>query len=142
MGAVAVLRAMSALGVTADAAVLECPFDRLINAVRARFRAMGLPAFPGAGLMVFWGGWQHGYNGFAHNPVEYARKIACPVLLLHGRDDARVRASQVEAIYQNLPGRKAMHVFEGLGHDSYAAKRPEQWKEWVGDFLKGAESAG
>ena len=54
----------------ADAAVLECPFDTMLNAVRARFTAMGLPSFPGAGLMVFWGGWQHGYNAFAHNPVN------------------------------------------------------------------------
>jgi alpha-beta hydrolase superfamily lysophospholipase len=135
MGAAAVLRAMAVRGVTADAAVLECPFDTMLRAVGARFKAMGLPPFPGALLMVFWGGWQHGYNAFAHKPVEYAKSVRCPVLLLHGREDRRVSVPQVESIYQNLPGEKEMHVFDGLGHESYAAKRPQHWKEWVGGFL-------
>jgi alpha-beta hydrolase superfamily lysophospholipase len=140
MGAVATLRAMSELGVTADAAILESPFDRLLNAVGARFTAMGLPTFPGAAMMVFWGGWQHSYNGFTHNPVEYAKAVGRPVLLMRGRDDARVGADQVEAIYANLPGPKELHVFEGVGHESYAAKRPEEWREQVGRFLEKTET--
>ena len=84
MGSVAVLRAVAELGIRPDAVVLECPFDRLVNTVSNRFQAMGLPAFPCAHLLVFWGGWQHGFNGFEHNPVEYAGKVDCPALLLHG----------------------------------------------------------
>jgi alpha-beta hydrolase superfamily lysophospholipase len=136
MGAVATLRAMSDLGVKADAVILESPFDRLINAVGARFSALGVPTFPGAALMVFWGGWQHGYNGFTHNPVEYAKAVGGPVLLMRGRDDVRVGADQVEAIYANLQGPKALHAFDGVGHNSCAAERPEEWKECVGRFLE------
>jgi alpha-beta hydrolase superfamily lysophospholipase len=135
MGAAAILRALAIHGTKADAAVLECPFDRLLSTVEARFRAFGLPSFPAARLMVFWGGVQHGYNGFDHNPVEYAASVDCPVLLLHGRHDRRVTCEQVESIYQNLRGRKQLHIFEGLGHESYVVPRREEWKGCVERFL-------
>jgi alpha-beta hydrolase superfamily lysophospholipase len=137
MGAAAVLRALGRGGVEADAAVLECPFDRLLSAVRARFAAVGLPAFPAAHLLVLWGGALHGFNGFAHNPVEYARQVACPVLLLHGDCDNRVSCRQVESIYRNLAGPKQLRLFAGAGHQSHAATRPDEWKECVGRFLRG-----
>jgi alpha-beta hydrolase superfamily lysophospholipase len=136
MGAVASLKALADGTVAAEAAILESPFDRLINTVKTRFATMGLPAFPAAHLMVFWGGVLHGYNGFAHNPAEYARRVRCPVLLMYGRDDRRVRYAEVEAVYRALPGEKQMHVFEGLGHESYAAARPEEWKSLVAAFLQ------
>jgi uncharacterized protein len=135
MGAAAVLRAMAVHGVKADAAVLECPFDTLLHTVEARFAAMGVPAFPGAELLIFWGGLQHGFNGFAHNPVDYARSATGPILMLHGAQDRRVSRPQLESIYANLPCEKELHVFEGLGHESYTAKRPEEWKECVSEFL-------
>ena len=140
MGAAAVLRAMAVQGVKADAAVLECPFDTLLHTVEARFAAMGIPAFPGAELLVFWGGLQHGFNGFAHNPADYARCATGPILMLHGAEDQRVTRAQAESIYANLPCEKELHFFDGLGHESYAAKRPEEWKEWVGRFLHKTET--
>jgi alpha-beta hydrolase superfamily lysophospholipase len=135
MGAAAVLRALACQGVEAEAAVLECPFDRLLSTVKARFRTLGVPSFPAAHLLVFWGCVQLGYNGFGHNPFTYARRVRCPVLVLHGRDDRRVRCSEVRAVYDALPGEKQLHVFEGLGHESYAGPRPEEWKACVGAFL-------
>jgi len=137
MGAAAVLRAMAHHPIEPDAVVLECPFDRLLSTVEARFAVTGLPSFPAARLLVFWGGVQHGFNGFNHNPVEYARSVKCPALLLHGTHDQRVSSEQVQSIYQNLGGQKQRHFFDGLGHESYAAQRPEEWKESVARFLHG-----
>jgi alpha-beta hydrolase superfamily lysophospholipase len=136
MGAAAVLRAMAVHDVTADAAVLECPFDRLLHTVQRRFRAMGVPVFPAAHLLVFWGGVLHGYNGFSHNPAAYARRVRCPVLLLHGRDDYKVRAPEIEAVHRALPGETRLHVFDGLGHESFAAQRPDEWKAVLASFLQ------
>jgi alpha-beta hydrolase superfamily lysophospholipase len=135
MGSAAVLRALAEVGVEADAAVLECPFDRMLTTVRARFRAMGVPSFPSAQLLMFWGGVQHGFNAFRHQPVEYARAVKCPVLLLHGEHDRRVSVAQVEEIHANLAGRKALHVFAGLGHESYVGRRADEWKGVVREFL-------
>ncbi len=137
MGAAAVLRALARQAMRPDAVMLECPFDRLLSTVEARFRVLGLPAFPAARLLVFWGGWQHGFNGFGHNPAAYARRLTCPALLLHGTLDNRVSGAQIASIYHNLGGAKQLHSFEGAGHESFAAGRPQEWSACVGRFLHG-----
>jgi alpha-beta hydrolase superfamily lysophospholipase len=142
MGAAAVMRAAGRLAVEADAVVLECPFDRMLNAVRARFRAFGVVSFPFAESLVFWGGAQHGFNAFAHNPVGYARGICCPVLLMQGSRDGRIRPDQTQAIFEQFPGQKELHFFAGLGHHSYVARRPAEWHEQVGAFLERAVPSG
>jgi alpha-beta hydrolase superfamily lysophospholipase len=137
MGSVAILRALAVHGVRADAAVLECPFDRMLSAVENRFDLMGLPSFPAAHLMVFWGGMQHGFDGFAHNPVTYAAQTTCPVLLLQGDQDVHVSVAQAEEVFANLAGEKQLHVFAGAGHEVYVCHREGEWMEHVGPFLKG-----
>jgi hypothetical protein len=137
MGATAVMRAIAQKGTAPDAVILESPFDRLLNTVRHRFAAMGTPAFPGAELIVFWGGVQQNIDGFAHNPVTYASAIKCPVLLLHGAADTRVTQQEAIAIYNNLPGRKQLVVFpNSVGHGSLAIDDPNLWKQQVSGFLR------
>ena len=105
MGGAAVLRAL-AVGESRPAAViLECPFDRLLRPRRTAF-AVGLPSFPAAELLVFWGGVQHGYSGFDHNPVEYAAAVECPTLFLHGERDARVAPAEAREVFDRLGGKK------------------------------------
>jgi alpha-beta hydrolase superfamily lysophospholipase len=138
MGSAAILRAFSLHpDLQPAAAVLECPFDKLRSTVANRFTAMGLPTFPGADLLLFWGSVQIGVNGYHHNPVDYAKAARCPILLLHGAKDPRVLPEQAEAIFQNLAGDKHYKVFETAGHESLLAVSPEEWKESVAEFLTG-----
>ena len=87
MGAAAVLRAVASCDVQPDAIIAEAIFDKMLNTVRHRFEAMGVPSFPSAQLLVFWGGRQAGFNGFAHNPVDTPPPSAAHSL------SARVRRS-------------------------------------------------
>jgi alpha-beta hydrolase superfamily lysophospholipase len=135
MGSAAILRAIAVEGVKPDAIIIESPFNRLLDTVRNRFDAMGVPSFPGAELVVFWGGVQQGFDGFAHNPVDYARSVECPTLLMHGERDSRVTTTQARAIYEQLGGRKEFVSFPGVGHESLIAAAPEVWKEHVAQFL-------
>jgi alpha-beta hydrolase superfamily lysophospholipase len=135
MGAAAILRAVSTGAVRPEALLLESPFDRLLTTVENRFAAMKLPTFPCARLIVFWGGVQHGFNAFQHNPFDYARFVDCPTLLLHGEKDPRVNGAQAKAIYANLAGTKQFEVFGGVGHESCMSACPLQWKQCVGAFL-------
>ncbi len=64
MGAAAVLKAVADDKLQPAALILECPFDSLIGTVRHRFTSRGVPSFPLADLLVFWGGAQEGFNGF------------------------------------------------------------------------------
>lgn len=135
MGAAAVMRAIHSLAVQADGVVLECPFDRFLTTVRHRFRAMGVPPFPGAELLVFWGGLQHGFLGFRHDPISYGDAISAPVLLLHGGKDRRVRPEEVRRIAERMPGRVELHVFERIGHESYCAADPVRYRDIVVSWL-------
>jgi uncharacterized protein len=135
MGSVAVMRAVAQEGVVPTAIILESPFDRLLSTVRHRFEAMGVPAFPGAELIVAWGGWQQGIDGFGHNPVEDAQKIRCPVLLMYGEYDQRVTLGEVRSIFAALPGRKQLAVFPAVDHGSLAGDDPLKWQQQVQQFL-------
>jgi len=136
MGSAAVLRAIAAAGVRPDAVILESPFDRLLATTRNRFRAMGLPAFPSAELLLFWGGVQQGFDGFAHNPVDYAAGVDCPALLLHGERDPRVTVEQAGMVFERLPGPKERVLFPGAGHEMLIAAAPELWYQSVARFLE------
>ncbi len=135
MGSAAILRAIAVNGVRPTAIIVECPFDRLLSTAANRFAAMRLPAFPAAHLLIFWGGVQLGFNGFRHNPVEYARDVTCPVLLMQGARDARVTKPQAESIFQNFRGPKEFVVFPDAGHESYLGADPALWTESVSKFL-------
>jgi alpha-beta hydrolase superfamily lysophospholipase len=136
MGSAAVLRAIAVKGVDADGVIVECPYDRLLSTVANRFSAMGLPAFPFAHMLVFWGGLQHGMNGFAHNPVEYAASVRSPALLMHGSRDPRVSVAEVSSIFEKLAGEKQFVLFPQAGHESYSAVDAARWNEAVDDFLE------
>ena len=137
MGSAAILRALDVHRVAADGAILECPFDRLVHAVATHCRLAGLPALLTAPALVFWGSLRLGFNGFRHNPADHARGVRCPVLLLHGTNDVKTPSVQVASVYANLAGDKSVHYFEGLGHESYVEKQPEEWKRQVRRFLLG-----
>ena len=135
MGAAAILRAAHAHSIEPAAMILECPFDRLLTTTQNRFTSMRLPAFPFAQLLVFWGGTQQGFNGFKHDPAEYARSVHCPTLLMHGARDPRVTVEQIKNIYDHLPGIKTLEQFSSLGHGSAVSDQSDAWRDSVQKFL-------
>lgn len=134
MGSVAILRAVAVHGVEADGLMIESVFDTLRNTVRNRFRAMGVPAFPNADLLVFWGGREWGVNAFRHNPADYAASVQIPILFFHGADDPRATLEEARRVYDAVPGRKYFITFENTGHESLVIRNPEAWREAVRKF--------
>lgn len=135
MGSVAILRAIYIHQAQPTAIILEAVFDRMLTTVKHRFSVMGIPAFPGAHLLVFWGGLQNGFWGFKHNSVEYATTVHCPTLILEGTEDPLVTVTEAEAVFNNLPSPyKQFERFVGGGH-SPLATHPAQWKSIVSQFL-------
>ena len=136
MGSAAILRAIAVQGIEPAGVIVECPFDRLLSTAENRFRAMKLPAFPAARLLIFWGGLQLGFNGFRHNPVDYATEVCCPVLFLQGAKDPRVTLEQAQAVFNNLAGDKTFVVFPSAGHESLLAADSDLWTKSVARFLE------
>ena len=138
MGAAAVLRAVAAGDARPDAIIVEAVFDKMLNTVRHRFEAMGVPSFPSAQLLVFWGGRQAGFDGFAHNPVQYAAGVRCPILFLHGTADPRARLEEGRRVFEAVSAPKRFKEFPNLGHEPSVTRFPAEWKETVGKFLQDA----
>ena len=135
MGAAAILSAVSAEGVRPTAVILESPFDRLVGTVRNRFRAMGLPPSPGAEMVVFWGSLELGFNGFTHNPVDYAAAVTCPALVLHGGRDTRATPDEVAAVFAALRGPKRIAAYPDAGHELLLGDAPDLVRGAVVLFL-------
>lgn len=131
MGAAAVLRAGAVHGINPSSAILECPFGSMYQTTCARFQQMNVPAFPMAGLLVFWGGALNGFNAFRHNPQDYAASIKFPVLLLYGEKDQEVSPAETQAIFNNLQGRKRLYTFPEAGHENYLERYREEWENAV-----------
>ncbi|MEY2977385.1 MAG: hypothetical protein RLZZ435_1524, partial [Cyanobacteriota bacterium] len=141
MGSAAILRAVAHEKITPDAVILELPFARLLDAVRSRLRAIRLPTFPIAEMLVFWGGIQHGFNGFTHNPVTYAKEVQCPTLVLHGRLDQWTTMTEINQIFKNLQGSKELTIFPNTGHSLLVTVDQEHWQRSVDQFLQGVRSS-
>jgi pimeloyl-ACP methyl ester carboxylesterase len=135
MGAAAVMKAMSDEALPVSKVILECPFGTMMQTVKNRFSAMGLPTFPMAQLLVFWGGAQNGFNAFAHNPMEYAKALKCPTLLIYGAKDERVTGDETKAIYENLAGPKRLVTLPRAGHADYLITHRHDWTDAVSELL-------
>ena len=135
MGGVSIFRALSIRRVDPEAVVVEAIYDETLNAIGNRFHAMGLPSFPGAELLCLWGGAQMGFSARRHNPVEYARAIQVPVLMLQGTEDVRATPEQARRVFAELSGKKTLVAFPGSGHESLYRRAPALWKSEVGAFL-------
>ncbi len=134
MGAAAILRSVAVNNIQPDKIILESVFNNLLTTTKNRFRSMGIPSFPSAYLLVFWGGIQSGFSGFRHNPAEYAEKVICPTLMLHGTEDPRAKITEAKSVYLQLAGDKTFIPFENIGHEPLQAKAPRKWNTEVQKF--------
>jgi uncharacterized protein len=139
MGTAAILKAIAAEKVSPDAIILELPFARLLDAVRSRIQAISVPTFPLAELIVFWGGIQHGFNGFAHNPVDDASQVKCPILVLHGKLDKWTTGAEIDRIFANLGGSKQLSIFPNAGHNLLITSDREHWIQAIELFLRSVD---
>lgn len=136
MGAAAVIKATAELNIGVKGIIIECPYESLIQTTKNRFEKMGIPTFPFAYLLVFWGGIENGFWGFSLNPAEYSNSIKIPSLLIYGEKDARVKRFEIDNIYSNLKGNKELLIFPEAGHGNYIQTNKDEWIKKVNEFLK------
>lgn len=136
MGSAAVMNAIHQDLVQPDAVILELPFAKLINAIKSRLAAVKMPTFPLGELILFWGSIQHGFNGFTHNPVNYAKSIQCPTLVLYGALDRWTTEIEIQQIVENLPSQRALTLFPNAGHQSLVTVDIERWQDTMTNFLE------
>lgn len=135
MGAVAILKALHDYPLQPSAIVLECPYGSLYETTCARFRTLGVPTFPLAGMLDFWGGVQNGFWPFSVVPIEYATSVKCPTLLLYGEQDDKVSRREIDEIFKGLQGKKILKTYPLAGHENYLKKYRQEWTKDVEGFL-------
>jgi len=135
MGAVAVLKALNDYHLQPKSIIIQSPFGTLYQTVSARFDLVHIPTFPMVGLLLFWGSVENGFWAFSHNPVDYAKNVTCPTLLMYGEQDIKVSRQEIDAIYKNLPQPKVLKTFPHGGHENLL-KYKTDWENCVTTFLK------
>jgi uncharacterized protein len=135
LGAAAILKSIHDYPIKPAGIMIECPFGSLYQATAGRFRALKVPPFPVAGLLVFWGGVQNGFWGFSFKPVEYAKSVKCPALMLYGEKDERVTRKEIDDLFGNLQGSKTLKTFALAGHENYLKNYKDEWVKEVELFL-------
>jgi pimeloyl-ACP methyl ester carboxylesterase len=123
-------------GIKADALMIEAPFASLLTTGKKRFRAMGLPASPFAELLLFWGGVQNGFNAFTHNPVDYARAVKQPTLILHGGKDERTTIDEARSIAAAIGSHARWISYEEVPHLPIVERRRDDWSRDAAEFLE------
>jgi dipeptidyl aminopeptidase/acylaminoacyl peptidase len=136
MGGAALLRAIAVNGAQPDAIIVEASFDRLRHTSQNRFRIMGVPIALLADLLLFWGSVQYGFNFFSHNPVDYARAVKCPALILHGENDQRATLEQARAVGAAMGWLGRLVPFAGVRHMPIVEAQPDEWRNAVQQFLE------
>ncbi len=136
LGASSILTAVARHHIEPDGIILEMPYGSLLETVKARFKLMGFPfSFPFAELLVFWGSVQNGYNAFRLNPVELAKQVTSPALIVGGEQDQRVPPRILRDIYANVQGKKELIIFPNIGHQDIFREAKEEYQERLLTFL-------
>lgn len=137
MGAAAILKAERDYQMNPQGMILECPFGSMYATTCARFTRMGVPSFPMAGLLVFWGGVENGFWAYAHNPIKYSKSVKCPVLLMYGRQDETVSEEDTNLIFSNLSSiLKELKVYPNAAHENFLQHYKSEWIEDVTSFME------
>ncbi|MDB5201987.1 MAG: alpha/beta fold hydrolase [Ferruginibacter sp.] len=136
MGAATITKAVAEYKLTPAKIILEMPFATMMDAVEGRVKMMKLPAQPISTLLTFWGGTENGFWAYNFKPAEYVKSIQCPVLLQWGRHDPRVASRETQLIYNNIPAKKTLVVYENSGHESLCTKEPQKWTAAITAFLQ------
>jgi alpha-beta hydrolase superfamily lysophospholipase len=136
MGAASILRSVGELNAKPDGILVQSSFATMLGTAQNRFDLMGVPSFPSAQLLTFWGGYLNDFNALNHNPIEYAKNITCPTLVIHGMLDNRVSYEDSKNIFNNIQGPKEFATFGKSGHESILNKEEANWIYLVTNFME------
>ena len=137
LGAVIIAKAIWEYDLTPQKIILEMPFDRLQDHIKARARISGFPGEPFGFFVTFWTGVEQGYWAYGHKTSRYVKKINCPVLLQWGNNDEYVLKKETEKIFTAInSSNKKLEIYKGVGHIPLLAANASKWDETVNEFLK------
>lgn len=136
MGAVAIIKAQHDYQMNVKSLILEAPYATFEETIGARFDQVGVPRFPMASLMIFWGGIENDFDPYKMRPIDFVTNITVPTLLMCGMLDENISIEETKSIFNNFATeRKVLKMFAESKHESYLLKHDKEWKNAVHNFL-------
>jgi uncharacterized protein len=68
-------------------------------------------------------------------PAAAARKLRCPIFLIHGGADEKIPASHSREIFINVPGEKELWIVDDVGHLGVYLNHPNEYQDRVLNFF-------
>lgn len=120
------------------AVIVESAFTTIEENISDVTRSLtGLPPFPFAPLIVFFGQQQTGLDISAIRPVDIIGQISPrAVLLIQGAKDSTIPLRNIDALYAAANEPKQRYVLPEVGHGGFLQAEPKLFKKNVLTFLE------
>lgn len=121
-----------------NAVIAQSTYTSLEDTIRASLRQMtGLPAFPFAPLVVFFGERETGIEIEQVRPVDAIGSISPrAVLVVHGAVDELVPVSHAYQLYAAAGEPREMYIIANAGHGGLSQADPEEYERRIVGFLQ------
>jgi hypothetical protein len=115
--------------------VLESCYDRMVNAylnrIKTRFNLPEFIFYP----VEFFAQKKFDNNFYRMNPIEYVSQIECPVFIIAGAEEERVRPEETQSIYLQIKSPKMLWLVDGLKHVDFFDVKPYEYEQKSDQFL-------
>jgi dipeptidyl aminopeptidase/acylaminoacyl peptidase len=136
MGAAAVLMAaaqMPEIGAVLAQSTYSSIEDNIANAVK---ELTGLPPFPFAPLVIFFGQYEAGVDIHAARPVDTIGQISPrPVLIIHGAEDGLFNVQNAHHLYEAAGEPKQLYIAPHVAHGGFLQVEPAEYPRRILAFL-------
>ena len=107
--------------------------DNITNGVQ---RLAGLPAFPFAPLVIFWGQQEAGIDITEVRPIDEIAAISPrPVLLIHGESDSLIPVENSHQLYRAALEPKELYLIPNVGHQNFVRAVGEAYVQKITEFF-------
>jgi fermentation-respiration switch protein FrsA (DUF1100 family) len=119
------------------AAVAQSTYSSLEENIQGGFRAFtGLPAFPFAPLVIWFGRYETGLDLRQVRPIDDVARIAPRgILLIHGVRDGGIHVDNAVRLFEAASEPKELYLIAEGGHGGLYAVEPAEYERRVTDFL-------
>ena len=119
------------------ATVAESAFSSLEDYIEEGVRRLtGLPPFPFAPLVIFFGELEIGLDIHLLRPIDDLAQISPrAILFIHGKNDAVVVESNSQNLFNAAQEPKAPYLIDNASHDDLMEADPEDFERQIVSFL-------